>query len=831
MPRGAKSCFAGSVKLRSSGPELLLHLYNVDPVNDFKGKHENDSLYHFAVDVFEVKTTRHTKSKSYHFTKHFPLKYRGWPWPPNRFGAQLLWLDPKERRQPIIDFQCISTGGYTSGFHVLAVFAGGLRSEPHVQSFIFGAWRASGSSGASVSFDSVDEAGRLQIRTQEYLDTSEIPPPPPVTFRWTGKEFKPIQPKDSSSAAPIPAAVATPVATPASATSHELVASTRTWNAHPRGLTAMAFDSSGRRLAAAGDEGVVKVWNTRDGTLISQTPARVRRIFGLLWSPDEQSLLTVEAPRREDPPRPTDTEINTGSRFEIRTEHADRDNGISLWNAQTGALEKEWREPNASLFTVSFTPDGTLVVAGRSPAAPFVQWREFPSGQVRYELPILAHAISPDGQRFAAVTQGLDYLRTLYVTTASQGRTFDTKTIALRNLSVNDVVFSNDNRFLLAASNDSFKTMLWDATTLHLVRAFSFEGNPTTQLLLPHTPLVVTIGKRRPTQFFDLTTGTYLGRAKEGGVGAISRDGRFLATAPVSNRYTVEQPDWRGDIMLDTLRTDLEYPARLPTWSASIGATGEGVPAAESTIGGTTAGGATSIGRPLTAPLPTGEQLSGGFPLLGASLVGLDQSKGDLIAMASRIGPFAARDEDQLLGWNWTQRTLIPVFDLKGEKDHTGRGIYHTPLALSADGRRIAVSVPAEGVGPWEIANELHMTRPNDVPDPDRTTRISPVVRLEKTRANSPFMQQGMILHRGTFSNDGTWFAAWASGAATVTVPPWCCGTHSRDVPTLSSRQSPLAGTICLDRSARSIPATHPLPLLRPASRSQWDFGALVLIA
>jgi hypothetical protein len=52
----------------------------------------------------------------------------------------------------------------------------------------------------------------------------------------------------------------------------------------------------------------------------------------------------------------------------LSTEHADRDNGIPLWNAQIGALEKEWHEPHASLFTVSFTPDRTLVVAGRSTA-------------------------------------------------------------------------------------------------------------------------------------------------------------------------------------------------------------------------------------------------------------------------------------------------------------------------------------------------------------------------------------------------------------------------------------------------------------------------------
>lgn len=195
MPAGAKSCFFGAFKLTATGPVLSVHLYNKNAKEELVPSYRRGK-YHFTVDIFQIGQASNIREKHYRFPKRyrflnsFDLSYQGTNWAPTRFSAQLLWLDPKQRKQPIIKFDCFSKGIYGPlGDNVLAIFPHGLTQEPTVQSFIFGLWRASDTSGAKNSFEGVDEKGLLQISQQFYLPTSEVPTPPPIVWKWNGKMF------------------------------------------------------------------------------------------------------------------------------------------------------------------------------------------------------------------------------------------------------------------------------------------------------------------------------------------------------------------------------------------------------------------------------------------------------------------------------------------------------------------------------------------------------------------------------------------------------------------------------------------------------------------
>ena len=174
MPNGHKTRFFGSFKLLQNAPTSFVHLYNSADTSDGV-----DPQKKFTLALFEAVDRNH-----YRLVQRVALNYEGWHWAYNTFGAQLLWLNPAEKRGPIIKIDAFdpkATYG-SSGDNILLMFPDGLNENPKIQTLTFGAWHSSDTSGQENWFDELDKNGLFQVKSQIHLATSEVPMPAPSIY-------------------------------------------------------------------------------------------------------------------------------------------------------------------------------------------------------------------------------------------------------------------------------------------------------------------------------------------------------------------------------------------------------------------------------------------------------------------------------------------------------------------------------------------------------------------------------------------------------------------------------------------------------------------------
>ena len=469
-------------------------------------------------------------------------------------------------------------------------------------------------------------------------------------------------------------------------------AATLQWTGEKRRFSALAFDPSGERLAAADAGGAVEIRDLQ-GNLQTQIATRKRRIFEILWTPDGSQLVTLEAPMR-----PEDLALDDAGRTSSLALHDTKNNTIAFWNARTGALENEWAGASY-VRTARFVNAKILAVADFNEKGKVVQLRALPDGKVQREIAVAADAIAPGATRFAAVIYDEHERPTLVVSTPDAHGAITKNSFVFGSLMINDVAFSSDGARVYAATNDGFKTYEFDAATLRFRHAFGQENTYTTRILTASSRVFL-MRKDRSTALFDAATATELGYANGDALGAVAPDGRHLALADYSDRYNYKEAP-KNTVSIVTLRDDLPLPAQIE-----------------------------------------GDKL----PLPGASLVALTRRDTQLVAVALRIGA-DNRDADQLLSWNLATRELMPTFDLKGGFNGQSTNYeftnYKLPLALAPNGARIAVETSEESAPATTFRYEIYNAQAE--------LNAAPVVLQNDVSR----------LYRGTFSDDGTQFAAW----------------------------------------------------------------------
>jgi WD40 repeat protein/serine/threonine protein kinase len=274
-------------------------------------------------------------------------------------------------------------------------------------------------------------------------------------------------------------------------------------------VNGVAFSPDGERLASAGGDGAVKVWNSRTGEVVQTLPAHADSVVSVAFHPDGKHVASAGADRR-----------------------------VKVWDLTTGQEEFSGRcaaiRKFGTAYTVAFSPpDGRKLAAGSDGAVRVWDWKNrqllhtFPG----HENDSIAVAFSPDGRHL--VTGGA-FREGQKLWDAEAGgpplRTFP----AHRN-PVSALAFSPDGKWLASASFDR-TVKLSDSTTGGLLRTLDLHtGNVEGVAFSPDGRRLASAGEDKTVRVWDVTTGREVlglrGHTDRCGCVAFSPDGRRLASA------------------------------------------------------------------------------------------------------------------------------------------------------------------------------------------------------------------------------------------------------------------------------------------------------------
>lgn len=272
---------------------------------------------------------------------------------------------------------------------------------------------------------------------------------------------------------------------------------------HSSAIRALAWSPDGDKVASAGEDRQVHVWQALTGKPIFTYQQHTRTINALAWSPDSRQLAS-----------------------------ADNDYSVHVWQADTGKGLVRYQEHTHWVQALSWSTDDRLIASGDE--AHQIHLWDARSGQ-RYRVyqghkeEILALAFSPDARLIASADRGSE-IHLWEVASGTLRATLQGHTRA-----VNALAFSPDSKRLASGSGDR-TVSLWETTggkqtaiyTAHerMVNAVAWS---------PAGNVIASAGKDQRVQIWDaLTCQTlFTYRSHTTSVNALvwSPDGAYLASA------------------------------------------------------------------------------------------------------------------------------------------------------------------------------------------------------------------------------------------------------------------------------------------------------------
>ena len=269
----------------------------------------------------------------------------------------------------------------------------------------------------------------------------------------------------------------------------------------------VAFSPTGDRLASAGGDGTVKIWNSTTGKMIQTFPAHTDSVVSVAFHPDGKHLAS----------RGADLKVKV---WDLTA------TGQAVFTERCDATRKF-----GSAYTVAFSPDGRQLAAGTDGVVKVWDWK---NRQLLHSLPgheknAISVAFSRDGRRLASASTGEGVNLWDTQTGGPPLRTF----LAPPH-PVSALAFSPDGGRLAEASFNR-KVRLWDTATGELRHTLPHDGGVAGVAFSPDGRRLASAGEEKIVRVWDATTGReVLGlRGHTGWCGcvAFSPDGHRLASA------------------------------------------------------------------------------------------------------------------------------------------------------------------------------------------------------------------------------------------------------------------------------------------------------------
>jgi WD40 repeat protein len=265
----------------------------------------------------------------------------------------------------------------------------------------------------------------------------------------------------------------------------------RTLTGHTFIVSSVAYSPDGRRLASASWDQTVKVWDSADGKELRTFKGHTEAVAAVAFSPDGKRLASGghdRAVKVWDATRDQEAltfgpsgEPSGFLAFDPDSKHlATGGYGVTLWDASTGEVVRAFKERlvNVTPIAGAFRPDGKrLAVVAPTLLKPGIEVKmwDTANGKAVSSFPaggfVSRLAFSPDGKRLALAS-----LREIHICDAGTGE----RRVTLRHeqANVTELAFRPDGRWL-ATGGATVKdgriqgeVRLWDAATGKEVRRF-----------------------------------------------------------------------------------------------------------------------------------------------------------------------------------------------------------------------------------------------------------------------------------------------------------------------------------------------------------------------
>jgi eukaryotic-like serine/threonine-protein kinase len=288
-------------------------------------------------------------------------------------------------------------------------------------------------------------------------------------------------------------------------------------------LNSVAFSADGERLASAGGDGAVKVWNSRTGAVIRiLEKAHSDAVVSVAFHPDGKHLASRGA-----------------------------DQQVKVWDWPTGREVFTWPcdavRKFGTAYTVAFSPDGRQLAAASDGTVKVWDWK---NGQLLHSLPghtfhSVPVAFSRDG-RLATGT----FREGLKLWDPETGQLL--RTIHAHRHPVSALAFSPDGEWLASASFDR-TVKVSDARTGGLLHTLDLHtGNVECVAFSPNGQRLASGGEDKTVRVWDAATGREVlglrGHTDRCGCVAFSPDGWRLTSASTDGTIRVwDATPLRGD--------------------------------------------------------------------------------------------------------------------------------------------------------------------------------------------------------------------------------------------------------------------------------------------